>query len=299
MYDVQQVITDKIIAALESGTAPWTRSWKVSGMPAGQHNGASGHAYQGVNLLMTWATCMERGYSVGRWLTMKQAEEMGGTLKKGVGKHYIPIVWWGKKEYATDRDGNQHVDADGNATTKAAWILRYSFVYNVACFDGLPERLTGGSPKVVEGFDRAREVVESSGIDISYGGDRAFYSPGSDRIQMPNPQAFESDGAYYATLFHEMTHATGHDSRVGRSMGGAFGSDRYAAEELVAELGAAFLCAETGVDMEPRADHASYIASWLKVLKADKTAVFTAAGEAKKACAWVMAQVRPAEMAAK
>lgn len=300
-FDIQQVVTDKIIAAIEAAIAagkpmPWSKSWRTDGTAA-HHNAVSRRAYTGINALTTWAESMSRGYTSSGWLTSHQATELGGTLRKGEGKNYIPIVWWGRKVYGADRNGTAYVDASGNPTTKTAWILRASYVYNVAQFEGLPARLTPPVPVPVVGFDAARAIVDASGIVVRHGGSRAFYRPSDDAVTMPMPQSFVSEGAYLATLFHELTHATGHVSRCDRPLSGAFGSAGYAAEELVAELGAAFLCAHAGVDAEPREDHAAYVASWLRALKGDKTAIFTAAKLARVATDWLIARVPGAEVA--
>lgn len=296
-YDVHQVVTDKIVAAIEAGNlAPWHRPWsKVPRSPGSASvcapvNVTSGREYNGINVLTLWAASQCHGYPTGGWLTRKQAEDMGGTLRAGEGKKYEPIVWSQRKTYDTDRDGSAIVDKDGNPDTRSVWLTKYSFVYNVAAFDGLPAKLTGSAPVALPGDERfagARAIVAGAAVAVDHGGERACYSPGLNRIKMPVPAAFEAPDAYWATLLHELTHATGHATRLDRDLTGSFGSGRYAAEELIAELGAAFACARLGIDSEPREDHASYLAHWMGVLKADKKAIFIAAAKASAAAKWL------------
>lgn len=294
-YDIHQVVTDKLVAAIEAGNlAPWHKPW--SAMPsagasvASPVNVVSGREYHGINVLILWAASQVNGYASGAWLTAHQAKELGGTLRAGEGKKYEPIVWASKKSYDKEKDGTPIRDRDGNETTRSVWLTKYSFVYNVASFDGLPAKFANEGPVNLPGDERfaaIRAVVAGSNIPVHHGGNTACYSPTNDAIKMPVPQSFASPDLYYSTLAHELTHATGHDSRLARDLRNSFGSHKYAAEELVAELGAAFMCARFGIDSEPRADHAAYLAHWLGIMKADKKAIFVAAAKANQAAGWL------------
>lgn len=294
MYDVHQIVTDKILAAIEAGgLAPWHKSWSGSSGGAAASapvNGATGRRYSGVNVLTLWAAATCHGHTSGSWLTRKQAEDLGATLKVGHGKLYEPIVWCERKAYGTNRDGSPVVDADGNPDTRDVFVTRYSFVYNAGSFDNLPARVKG-APVVpaIPGHAGVQAIVQGLAVPVHHGGDRACYRHGlnDEEIRMPLPQSFTSPDAYHATLLHELTHATGHRSRCNRDLSGSFGSHKYAAEELVAELGAAFACAYLGIDSEPRADHASYIEHWMRAMKADKKAIFVAAAKASAAAKYL------------
>jgi antirestriction protein ArdC len=265
-FDLHQNITDGIIAAIEEkGTLPWVRPWTSAGRP---RNGISQKPYSGINHLLLSIAGAQFGSQ--EWFTFNQARDAGGTVKKGsVG---YKIVFWNiiKKE-----------DAMGGEETFP--LLRYFTVFNRDQIDGLP------APKVAERsftpLDEVESFVAATGASIAHGGDRAFYSLATDSITLPNRTSFVSETAYYATLFHELVHWTGHKSRLDRPLANRFGSPEYAEEELVAELGAAFLCAECGVDGQTQ--HPEYIASWLTALKNDKRFIFKAASAAKKAVGFV------------
>ena len=297
-YDIHQVVTDKIVAAIEAGgLAPWHKPWsKVPGgaaSVAAPVNAGSAREYHGINVLTLWAASAVHGYTSGAWLTSKQAAELGGTLRKGQGKLYEPIVWSQRKDYTTRADGTPIVDSDGNPDTRSVWLTKFSFVYNVASISGLPARFAEAGPVTLPGDERfapLRAIVTGAAVPLHHGGERAYYrhsSGGDEEIRLPVPAAFTSPDLYWSTLAHEYTHATGHRLRCDRDLSGSFGSHRYAAEELVAELGAAFICARFNIDSEPRADHASYLAHWLGVLKEDKKAIFVAAAKAGQAARWL------------
>ena len=284
--DIYQEITDRIISELESGTVPWVKPWKSVGgsMP---HNAVSGRNYSGVNVLQCWSNQIHAGYTSNAWLTFKQARELDGSVRKG--EKGTTLVFW-KFLNKTEKQ------PDGNDKAIQIPMARAYTVFNVEQCDNLklPKRETAEIELTEhERHGIAEAMVAASGVPICNGGDRAYYSPGEDRIQMPDMGTFDTAASYYATLLHETTHSTGHKSRLDRDLSGRFGSESYAAEELVAELGAAFLCAELGIKGELR--HASYIDSWLRVLKSDKRAVFTAASMATKAAEWIKAYSQDAE----
>lgn len=267
--DVAAEVTAKIVAALEAGTAPWIRPWKSgvggSDLPS---NVTSGRTYSGINVLLLWAAAFAAGFSDSRWLTFNQAKGLGGSVRKG--EKGTQIVFWKWLVVA---------DAKEPEGTKRIALARTFTVFNVAQCDGLELDAREAAPEHVTGA--ADLVAERVGASVSRGGDRACYVPALDAIQIPVREAFETSDAYEGTLLHELSHWTGHETRLDRKLGRRFGQDAYAAEELIAELSSAFCCARLGI--AGQLQHAEYIASWAKVLRADKHAIFTAAREATRA----------------
>jgi antirestriction protein ArdC len=271
--DIAQVITDRIIEELEKGAAPWVKPWRdVKGRPAhGQpYNPASGTVYRGVN----WAylSLMGEGRS-NLWLTFKQAQDLGGTVKKGA--KGVPIVFWKPLQVKDKVTGEAGVVP----------MLKHYFVFNAQdCEEISLPAPKNPLPEITwDACDKAEELagrLELAG-GLHHGGNSAFFRPSTDAIHLPEKAQFASRENYYATLLHESVHATGHDSRLKRLTPARFGSENYAYEELVAELGAAMLCAYCGLDGDLR--HADYIGSWLKALKDDKKFIISAAGKAQAA----------------
>lgn len=273
--DIYETVTASIVAQLEQGARPWAPRWTGGGMLPPIPLRSTGQAYRGVNVLLLWQAMVERGYTQRRFITFKQAMERDAHVRKG--ERGTPVVFYG----VTEKEDDQ-----GEA--KQVRFARAYTVFNVAQVEGLGAEWFDPEP-TAEGPSPARlasveAFLDRVGADVRHGGTRAFYQPGGDFIQLPVFEAFTDAEAYYATRAHETVHWTGHESRCARTFGKRFGDQAYAVEELVAEMGAAFLCAELGVSVEPRADHAAYLASWLEVLKADKRAVFTAASAAQSAC---------------
>lgn len=272
--DMAAEVTAKIIEALEAGTAPWVRPWKSGvGASAGMalpSNALTGRTYRGVNVLILWTASASKGYSDSRWVTFNQARELGGTVRKGEKATAICFWKWLVKD-------------EGLATEKRIPILRTFSVFNVAQCEGLDLEVAQPVDHVAGAADK---LAERHGVVVHRGGDRAFFSPSTDAITVPALEAFSDAANYEATLLHELIHWTGSEKRIVRPFGKRFGDEAYAAEELVAELGAAFACARLGVVGELQ--HAEYIAAWIKVLRADKYAVFTASREAEKAVAFLM-----------
>lgn len=272
-------ITAAIVAELEQGVAPWVKPWKSG--PGGKCmpcNAATNRPYRGVNVLTLWSAALGCGYPLPRWLTFRQAHELGGHVRKG--EKGTPIVLVKQMTVAGERDdGTAQAGEDG---TRQVTFLRYFWVFNVAQVEGLPPHLYAVAPPEPEGerHGRAEGFLNALGADVRHGGDRACYVPSLDCVMLPMYGAFEGPEHYYATSLHEHAHWSGHPSRLARDLSGRFGSRAYAAEELVAELTAAFLCAELGI--EGRLRHAEYIGSWLKLLHADTKAVFTAASQASR-----------------
>jgi antirestriction protein ArdC len=286
--DVYAKVTDAIVASLEAGTKPWQKSWKAGTAPVGfaRPIRSNGQPYQGVNVLLLWSAAAAAGYVNPQWMTYKQAQELGGNVRKG--EKASLVVYANRIEKSTKNEA-------GEDEAGSFFMMRGYSVFNVEQIDGLPARFATVAPAPItpaaQVATRARvdAFIRATQATIRHGGDRAFYSPAHDLVQMPQPTAFVDGDAYYATLAHELTHWTSHADRCARTLGKRFGDEAYAVEELVAELGAAFLCASLGIGDAPREDHASYLASWLRILKADKKAIFTAASAAQKAADYLLA----------
>ena len=279
--DIYEKVTAQVIESLEKGVKPWTQPWNAAHVagPVSKPLRHNGQAYAGINILMLWVSAMERGFSAPIWMTYRQAQELGGQVRKG--EKGSPVVYAGAIE-KTEED-----DKTGEEIERVIPFLKSYTVFNVQQIDGLPEHFTAKAEKTGDPEARIAEAerfFEATGAEIAHGGDRAFYAPGPDRMQMPEFEDFRDAGSYYATRAHETVHWTGHKKRLNRDFGREkWGDAGYAREELVAELGAAFVCADLGIELEDREDHASYIASWLTVLKNDKRAIFQAAAHAQRA----------------
>ena len=263
---VYENVTKSIIAELEGGTAPWVKPWKagkrVGIMPA---NAISGHHYRGINVPILWHAADERGFPTNAWLTFKQALDAGGHVKKGEKGTQIVFT---KRISVTDND-------DEERQISCCAPSPFSTSRRRKASRRCARRRRRRRRASVDGF------VAATGADIRHGGDRACYVPSRDFIALPNPSDFTSPEHYEATKLHELVHWSGNEKRLKRDLGNRFGTKAYAAEELVAELGAAFLCAHLGVEGQLR--HAEYIASWLSLLKEDDRAIFTAASKASAA----------------
>lgn len=279
--DVYTKITAQIIAELEKGVRPWHRPWAAGHLagPVSRPLRSTGKPYSGINVLMLWATAMERGYSAPIWMTYRQAAELGAHVRKGE-KGTLVV-------YASTITRTAQDEKTGEDQERQIPFMKGYSVFNVEQIDGLPAHYTATHPPRLneeQRIEQAEGFFAALGAEIRHGGNSAFYSPSQDFIGMPPFEAFKGAGAYYATLGHECIHWTRHGSRLDREFGQKrFGDTGYAMEELVAELGAAFLCADLELVPQIRDDHAPYIASWLKALKNDKRAIFTAASHAQKA----------------
>jgi len=275
-------ITNQLIAAIEANpdqpSLPWRR------MGGGLHlpiNTLTGKHYNGINILQLWVSAEQRGYAVPIWGTYRQWAERGCQVRKG--ERSSLVVFY--KDYETDPDPE---DASDNGKRRVA---RASYVFNADQVDGFtyPEVASPLGP--IERIAAADKFVWATGAAVRHGGDRAFYQFSTDHIQMPDEGLFTGSDtmarheSYYAVLLHELVHWTGAKHRLAREMGKRFGDAAYAAEELVAEIGAAFLCAELGITQDVRPDHAQYLAQWLGLLKSDSRAAFAAAARASEAVA--------------
>ena len=279
--DVYQRITDQIVHELEQGVRPWMKPWSAVHaegrvtLPLR----ANGVAYRGINVLMLWSAAMAKGYGAPVWMTFKQALEFKAHVRKGEQGSLVVYA---------DRLTRAETDADsGEATERSIPFLKSYTVFNVAQIDGLPERFYAKpAPRgeSVQRIEAAEAFFAATGTTIVHGGSRACYVTRTDNIHMPCIDCFRDAESYYATLAHEVTHWTRHPSRLAREFGRKrWGDEGYAMEELVAELGAAFLSADLALTPEVREDHAAYIASWIEVLKNDKRAIFAAASYAQRA----------------
>jgi antirestriction protein ArdC len=277
--DIRQAVTDKIIALLERGTASAGPRWtggKATGLPT---NAKTGEAYHGINVLLLWSEMAEKAYSSSQWLTYKQATDMGGQVRKG--EKSVMCVY-----YQTVQKKDEQPDAEA----ESYFLAKPFWVFNVAQVDGLPSNVS--VPATMQAFQAsqdAEQLLIKTQAQIAYGFDSAYYATLQDKICMPARERFTSSENFYATALHELTHWTGHESRLNRQFGKRFGDDAYAFEELVAELGAAFTVSQLGMVDATIEAHADYVQSWLRVLKNDKRAIFTAASQAAKAADFILA----------
>lgn len=276
--DIRQIITDKIIALLERGTNSSGPRWtggKATGLPI---NAKTGEAYHGINVLMLWAEMAEKTYSSSQWLTYKQAADLGGQVRKG--ERSVMCVYY----QTAPKPEDQQDDEGGNY-----FLAKPFWVFNIAQVDGLPADLC--APAALSDFNgnqEAEQILIKTKAQIDYGFDSAYYSTLQDKICMPQRERFTTPANFYATALHELTHWTGHESRLNRQFGKRFGDEAYAFEELVAELGAAFTVGQLGMVDATIEDHADYVQSWVRVLKNDKRAIFTAASHAAKAADYIL-----------
>lgn len=280
--DLYAEVTDKILAALESGTAPWSCPWDRSGEATLPINESTGAFYQGINIPMLWMGQHERGFSSAHWMTYRQASEKGGQVRKG--EKGTPIIF-----YKTLERDSGRIDADtGEALVEQIQMLRSFTVFNLDQIDGIDAPLP---PAGGNGFDPiaiGEAVMQASGVAVHHGGARAYYLPGADAITLPDRVRFTHAEDYYATALHELCHATKHPTRCDRKRYEHENSKvSYAFEELVAEMGSAFLMAALGISGNVQ-DHADYLDSWLTLLRQDKRAIFKAAAQAQKAANWAL-----------
>ena len=279
--DIYERITSRIVAELEQGVRPWLKPWNAE-HAAGRITRPlrfNGVPYQGINVLMLWGEAVAKGFSAPIWMTFKQARELGGFVRKG--EHGSLVVY-------ADRIRKTELDAEtGQDVEREIPFLKGYTVFCVDQIEGLPPQYYAkAAPRLdpLQRLERADSFFTATSAEIRHGGNQAYYSVTHDYVQMPPFESFRDAESYYATLAHECTHWTRHAKRLERDFGRKrFGDEGYAMEELVAELGSAFLSADLDLTPEPREDHAAYIASWLKVLKDDKRAIFTAASHAQRA----------------
>ncbi|MCS9837921.1 zincin-like metallopeptidase domain-containing protein [Pseudomonas aeruginosa] len=254
-------ITGKIIGDLETGRVPWVQPWGTAAAKAPlamPSNAATGRHYSGINVLILWGAVIEHGFPGQSWLTFRQALALGGHVRKG--ERGTTVVY--ADRFVPD-DEKRRARETGDEAQAVPFLKRFT-VFNAAQCEGLPEDIAIVAPPPSPGLiePQVEALIRATGIDFRIGGNRAFYVPALDYVRVPPPQAYFEPINWHRTALHELGHATGHPSRLGRDMSGGFGTKKYAVEELVAEMNAAFCCASLGI--VPTVRHADYIGSWLK-----------------------------------
>ena len=287
-------ITGKIIGDLETGRVPWVQPWGTAAAKAPlamPSNAATGRHYSGINVLILWGAVIEHGFPGQSWLTFRQALALGGHVRKG--ERGTTVVY--ADRFVPD-DEKRRARETGDEAQAVPFLKRFT-VFNAAQCEGLPEDIAIVAPPPSPGLiePQVEALIRATGIDFRIGGNRAFYVPALDYVRVPPPQAYFEPINWHRTALHELGHATGHPSRLGRDMSGGFGTKKYAVEELVAEMNAAFCCASLGI--VPTVRHADYIGSWLEVLREDNRAIVRSASQASKAADWLLGFV-PADGAA-
>ena len=280
--DLHQRITNQIVAAIEAGAGDYQMPWNPKlctgpaiGLP---HNPVGHYAYHGINILALWASQQHSAYATAEWATFRQWQAAGAQVRKGE-KGTLTVF------FKVSDSGQQSAEND-EQEQRRHFIAKAAYVFNVAQVDGF---ISSPSPELtsIERHAAAETFIKASKASIHHDSRQACYIPSKDEIHLPPDGAFKDAQSYYSVALHELVHWSGHASRCGRDLHNRFGTQAYAAEELVAELGAAFLCAELGISPEPRIDHARYIESWLRILKGDKRAIFTAAAKANQAAGYL------------
>jgi antirestriction protein ArdC len=271
--DLYQEVTDRIVAALEAGVAPWVPSHTTAPL-ALPRNGATGRPYAGVNVVLLWLA--GRPYASPEWFTFQQARALGACVRKG--ERGTLVTFWREIVRRNAETGDE----------ERIPLLRHFVVFNRAQIDGLPEPPSAEAPHSAwERIEAAEALVRRSGARVTEDAARPCYLPATDAVHMPARDAYPEREGFYADLLHELAHWTGHPARLARALCGAFGSTEYAREELVAELTSAFVCAALGI--AGTLTHAEYLGAWLTILRADKRAIFAAAAAARRAADYLMA----------
>jgi antirestriction protein ArdC len=284
--DIYDKITDRIIEDLAEGIRPWMKPWSADNTEGRitrplRHNGTP---YSGMNVLLLWSEHISRGFASSMWMTFKQALELGAAVRKGE---------TGSTVVFASRFTTSEADGTGGAVDREIPFLKAYSVFNVEQIDGLPDHYFDqpvANTDPIERIETAERFFRNTGVIVRHGGNQAFYAPGPDLIQMPPLQSFRDVASYYATLSHEATHWTSPKDRVGRDLSRySKARSERAREELIAELGSCFLCADLGIvpELEPRPDHAAYLQSWLSILANDKRAIFQAAAHAQRAVSYL------------
>ena len=276
--DVKQEVTDSIISLIESGTIETLRDAWTGGSLGLPKNLKTGAHYSGVNVMILTMASMMKNYASNEWMTFKQALDVGGCVRKGE-KATLGVFF--KRLEIDSKEG-----AEEGETIAFAKSLH---LFNVAQIDGLPaSEVVKIKPNAAQILEDCEALINASGAKITYSGNRAFYRPSTDEIYLPERADFYTTAGFYSTAFHELAHWTGAKNRLDRDFSKRFGDEKYAMEELVAELAAAFVCAHTSIQNESIQQNAAYLANWLQVLKNDKNAIFTAASAAWKAASFIL-----------
>jgi antirestriction protein ArdC len=277
-----QEITDQIIVELEAGRVPWVQPWGKTAVPAPlgvPKNAATGRRYSGINIIILWTAVTERGFSGQSWLTFRQALGLGAHVRKG--EKGTTVVY--ADRFIPDGE-RRRADEDGDEPQAIPFLKRFT-VFNTDQCEALPADLSGATAPVPDGaiLPQAEALIVATAADFRIGGDRAFYNPAQDFVQVPPPNAFFEPVNWHRTA---LGHWTGHQSRLARDLSGSFGSKLHGQEELCAEMASAFLC--TSLDIEPTVRHADYLGAWLDILREDNRAVIRAASAASKAADYLL-----------
>jgi antirestriction protein ArdC len=275
-------ITGQIADAIAAGASTYHMPWHRWGNNLSQPvNAFSGRNYRGVNVLLLWAAAEQAGYATGRWATFRQWKEAGAQVRKG--ERGTSIFFWKAAAKA-----DEEPDSDDAKPGRPRYIAKVYWLFNEAQVDGAEPAIPQPNLSAEERIAVADAFVASTGASISHGGDKACFVPSLDQIRMPEFEQFRSPEAFYAVVFHELIHWSGAKHRLDRDLTSRFDRASYAMEELVAELGSAFLSAQLGLAPEPRPDHAGYVASWLRVLEHDGRAILTASAKAQEAVDYLL-----------
>ena len=274
---IYEHITDQMLAKLKTGVAPWIKPWNSTGpdftLP---FNAAKGNVYRGMNTIILWATASAMGYKTNGWMTMKQANAFKANVRKG--EQATWVTYW--KFF--DKINKETGESEGRIP-----MLRAYMVFNLDQFENLPEHIMDKFRPVPLGQSEIENILREHKVDVRFGGNKAFFNYNLDYIQSPNKADYKSETDYFSTLGHEAVHWTGHESRLNRKIANPHGSPDYAREELVAEMGSAFLCGALGIKLE-NLQHAEYIGNWIKILENDPKAVIQAASMAQKAVDYLL-----------
>ena len=275
-FDIHQTVTNQILEAMEQARATGRRLW--DSQPSLPLNLTTNKPYSGINVLMLWSASLSHGYRSPYWLTFKQAQTLDGQVRKG--EHGTACVF-----YKPWESQSTNSDTGETGTTRGA-VLKSFRVFNLDQIDGI-QAPAQEERQPFTAIEDAEEILAASPARIAIGGTQAFYRPSDDTIHLPAREAFMNPEAFYNVALHEMCHSSGHVSRLARDFRGRFGSEAYAFEELIAELGSAFLNADLGILNTTLPDHADYLSNWVRILKGDKKAILTAAAAASKAHAFI------------
>jgi antirestriction protein ArdC len=285
-------ITVKIISELEAGRVPWVQPWiepwiepwgaaAAKASLAMPKSVATGRPYRGINILILWGAAVEHGFRSQSWLTFRQALSLGGHVRKG--ERGATVVY---ADRFVPADEKRRASETGDEAQAIPFLKRFT-LFNIDQCDDLPSAIEAAAPPAPGLIaPQVETLIEASGIDFRIGGDRAFYAPAADYVQVPPPQAYFEPINWHRTVLHELAHASGHPSRLNRDLSGGFGTRKYAFEELIAEIASAFSCASLGI--VPTVRHADYIGSWLDVLREDNRAIVRAASQASKVADYLL-----------
>ena len=290
--DIYQEITDQMIAMIEAGTRPWSKSWNGSTAPNIPLR-STGVPYRGINVLTLWVAAMTKGYASPHWLTFKQALALGGCVRKG--EKGSTVVYANKIEVNADSKAQEGAERGEDGKRQVAFLKRYT-VFNAEQIDGIEAKYPAPLPVITATNPDQRDAELDTlfarvPVTLKHFGSQPYYQPSGDHVVMPQFADFHTSDDYYSTLAHELCHATGHVDRLARPSLISTKREDYAREELVAELGAAFVSATIGIKLHDREDHAAYLANWLQALRNDKKCIFTAARLAQDASDWLLSRM--------